>query len=258
MKMPLLMILLLSPIEICLAQALQSYRWYPLKGRFPEGECVSFGTTTDGKELVEKLKSEACRPAKTTFVWQKEQCFEIDEATQGQRYGVRVAPELCAPSDSAFSFDPKSRQCWVVDRASAGSGFKRLAKGDECRPPESEIKLVFLPREDASVGGDCLEVHRELGEARWARRLDVRKCKPAETVFAWLSTGALKGECWETATTGPRVWSATAAAQNCRPSEVTHRFIRKSETTGDCFEVDRETQGQRWVQKTSTANCREK
>lgn len=250
------MILLSVLPDVTLAQSDSLYRWYPSKSRFPEGECVQVGRSTDGAEFAAKAKPEACRPEKTSTVWFRDQCFEVDSETQGQSFGKRVAPELCTPPETAFRFDPKSRRCWVVDATTGGEGYRREARSNECRPPEADLKKIFVPTPGAQVGGDCLEVHKELGDARWAKKLYESECRPTTgTRYAWLSTGPFKGACWETAMTGPQDWSAISKVENCRPEKTVFSYQRTDTLNGVCFEVDQETQGQRWALKVDAAKC---
>lgn len=254
------MILLALPVSLVRAQESgKSFRWYPLKARFPEGECVEVGKDPSGNEFNERVKSDSCRPEKTTFLWLKGVCWEVDEATQGQGFGRKLDPKDCTPKDpqaTAFSFDSKKRECWLVDKATQGVAFKRQATLDECRPVESELKKVFVATPRAQVGGDCYEVHRELGETRWARKLDPAECRTQKTRYAWLSQGDLKGACWEVDEDGPQNWSMPTRALNCQPEKVQYRFQRTSEKSGLCWEVDRATNGLQWAIQTDTFHCR--
>lgn len=231
------------------------YRWYPIKERFPEGDCVQTGTSSDGKEYVEKLKPEACRPAALTTIWVRDTCYEVDVDTQGQSYGKKVDVNQCAPKETALYFNTATKECWLVDQATRGEKFRRRATLLECRPNENELKKVFVPRPQKLVGGDCLEVHKDLGDERWAKKLDILACKPSQTKFVWLSHSETSGECWESAETSAQEWSQLAKNQLCRPSQVTYVFKRESQTSGTCFEVDQETKGRHWAVKVPVSSC---
>ncbi|MFP5491821.1 MAG: hypothetical protein ACLGG0_09975 [Bacteriovoracia bacterium] len=244
-----LIILLLFPI----AHAQEtSFLWYPNKTRFPEGECVQKHTPSNGDSFVGKARPEDCRPEKTSYLWLKDNCYEVDQETQGQLFGVRVRDiHKCAPADALYAFNQEKRECWLVD-PSGGQKFRAKLNPQECRPPEDEIKKEFKLNQNG-LGGECVEIHKTQGSARWEKRILVYECKPKNVTALWRKTGELKGECWLTGDT--ESYSEKVAFSSCRPKNVSYRFVRTSEKTGDCFEVDSETQGDQYASKVKPELC---
>lgn len=250
------LIILLSFFSLdSIAQGASLYRWYPLKTRFPEGECMEMGRTSDGLEVANKVKLDMCRPDKVTIFWINNYCYEVDSGTMGKAYGKKIETELCTPKEIAFAFDFQKRQCWVVDKLTGGKEFRRKASKSECRPSTDELKIIFIAKPNSEVGGDCYETHKALGKQRWLYKLDIRDCKPDSTKFAWLSLGQYKGQCWEVENENPQLWSRPARTEDCKPKKTIFSLDRVSELKGICYEVDSETEGSRWALKVDTDKC---
>jgi hypothetical protein len=232
-----------------------NFLWYPTKGRFPEGECVQKHTPSNGDAFVGKAKVQECRPDKTSYLWLNDTCYEVDQATQGQLYGIRESDiHKCAPPDALYAFNQEKRECWLVD-PSGGQKFRAKLKIQECRPPEEEIKKEFKLNANG-LGGECLEIHKTQGSARWEKRVLANECRPKNATALWRKTGELKGECWLTGEA--EAYSEKVAFSTCRPQNVSYRFVRTSEKSGDCFEVDTETQGDQYALKVKPEQCIEK
>ncbi len=248
----LIILLALFPMSL---RAETTLNWYPDQRNFPLGECVRSHSPSNGEKYVEKVKPEECRPDKTTFWWSGTQCFEVDSATQGKTYGVREKDvKKCAPEGAQYAFLDDKKECWLVD-SSGVSKFRARVETSECKPDEENVTFKFFP-DPSGIGGECLEVHKQLGADRWKKKAQLARCKPQSTTFAWRPTGEFKGVCFEIAADGAQYYSAKVRAEDCRPEKVIYKFDRKTEKSGVCFEVDSETNGQRYVQKVSIQKCR--
>jgi hypothetical protein len=227
-------------------------RWYP-SARFPEGECVLVHSPSQGDSYVEKVKPEQCRPEKISYLMQNGTCYAVDAETGGRQFGLKEkTPVPCAPEGSLYSFEEKTRSCWLVD-PSGGLKFRARLDVKECRPDEADIVQKFIA--SGELQGECVETHKTLGTARWVKRLSNTECRPKELSYQWRSLGDLKGDCWEMAENDPASYVNKAPPLKCKPESTIYRFERKSEKSGDCFEVDRETEGMRWAQKTQSKFC---
>jgi len=89
------------------------------------GKCFSADQETKGQKYFKYLKTEKCKPHKTSFVIlnlnSRARCYEVDKKTKGKEYYKKVKPEKCIDKESKIvwiSSDNKSGRCYIFKQES--------------------------------------------------------------------------------------------------------------------------------------------
>lgn len=192
-------------------------------------------------------------PAKPT----KGYCYEVDEATYGEKFKAKANLEKCRPNKTAYMFVYDTGKCYEVDDQTSGKEYIKKVKLHKCRPDKVVIELVNIKGE---VG--CYQVDTKTKGQYYYKKEKKSECStelaPGETAtYYWDYKKPGIGTCYKGVNLNGEVNKVIVEDTECRPKDFVYRFIRKNETSGTCIEQDPNNE-KAYSLKTKITNCKPK
>ena len=180
----------------------------------------------------------------TTFVWLQDQnnpfkglCYEVDEATMGNEYALKVLYSKCRPKDGIYKWVPKDSgvggNCYYVDKEKQEAGFSSYASMSECKPKETHTLMA--------PDGTCLRVDSETGGGAFAIKVNKKECAPKELANIFVPYDRIiGGTCYSVdMATGGKAYKQIVDVEKCKPAQTKYVYYpdNSNPTKGNCYEV---------------------
>jgi hypothetical protein len=219
----------------------------------PGGKCYEVDEETKGQKYAGSAPPDKCAPEKTTYIQKNVgtsiRCYQVDALTMGEEYVVNATLEKCRPSKENtkykwFAQSSFKGECYLVDEASEGAGFREKVADKFCEPRKT--RFVF-------VSSKCYEVDAIEGSENYVKEVKIDQCEKGEVSFAFVKNDDMGGECFRVSEGGTRTQTSI---NDCRPHNVSKNFIKISKTRGRCVEFDSETSGEKYMRILPVTDCR--
>lgn len=174
----------------------------------------------------------------TRYVWVldqknafKGQCYEIDQATSGERFNAKVSTYNCKPSELTYQWHPDKSgiggKCYEIHASLGAAGYVDQTGDGKCAPAKLSYQLIE---------STCYAKGTTANGQEYLNRTGLRDCRPSESRYEFVyDAAAMRGNCFEVDASGASQFKKNAPIDKCRPSKVTYIFDHQSLK---CYEVD--------------------
>jgi hypothetical protein len=176
-------------------------------------------------------------------------CYEIDQATSGNRYRVIVPSVKCRPLEVKLLWQPKESgfdgQCYEVAMTGA-QNYAASVTSSKCLIKDLGSFLVEIENKF-----HCLKFYQGPNGEEIRQKTKDEDCKPTEgEYFFALNKDMLSGECYFISGT----YRTKDSPLKCRPQELKYVWLEEKQ---NCYEMHRDGP-EKYVAKTKPELCIEK
>jgi hypothetical protein len=225
------------------------------------GKCYEVDEESKGQKYSSNSLAKNCHQENQSYQFvQTEQlkgeCYQI--ISDSNRRKVRT--KFCRPSDVSYNWLPNQNgwggRCYMIDSESGPSSYIEKANALDCKPSEVVFELKV---NSINPGGECYEVDAESGRMGYSNKTKRENCfeKKSKIEYHWQQTEALSGKCIEVqqSSSGTPTYKSSGY-KKCIDFETSFRFQRLTPVSGVCTIIDKETQGENFINKVGSSNCR--
>ncbi|MBT3237120.1 MAG: hypothetical protein HN353_14275 [Bdellovibrionales bacterium] len=182
-------------------------------------------------------------------------CYQIDNATGGKEYLVKVALKKCRPDETTFRWvqhEGVARgRCYEVDVVSRGERYAKSTQVKNCIPAN-----IVTSWSGEKGGYRCYLGDAETGGKNFLIKVDKKRCQTAEIEYLWeLSSSGLLGVCYAVDKhQGKAGFFNRVDKKKCRPANVRYEWLQKA-SRGQCYEVDAQLGAKGYIASVSKDSC---
>ena len=239
-----------------------NYRWIHLdKTRLDRGKCFEVDPSLEINNLKEeeitnyfkRVKTELCRPKELLIFFNTEdgKCYQGDKKTNGRDFIEKIKIELCKSENVQFEYKDINGKigCYEVDSETLGKNYFKKVKSNNCINEKSK----FTWERQSLTRGTCYDVSS-------GSKIKVKhtQCRPDNPIYTFIKKDFFNGDCIEHAGNELDPYSKKVKNSKCKPKKTTYFFYKKpGRTSGRCYEVDEQTRGEKYINKTDLSDCKD-
>jgi hypothetical protein len=248
-----ILVILISYTTITFAKLNTQFNWARNSNNLFSGKCFEIDTETQGQKYSNKVDEDLCRPEKTIFLflYKQRSCYEVDSETRGEFYLKKVKLQLCRTkmTKTFLGSIQGTYGCFEIDTPSDGKNYYKKIKSTAC----IDLDVTYTFMQTKVPFGKCYAKNIE-GKLT---NVDLKLCKTKKTKYTFIKKSDIKGICIEHDIRGYEFYAKSVNIDLCKTKNTVFVFLKKKKSpSGTCYEVDKPSNGEKYINKVLLKLCK--
>lgn len=237
------------------ASANTYFQWIGPKDDIFQGKCFELDQATNGQKYRDIVKPHFCKTDDIILVFyaKKGLCYQLDEKTKGLEYLEKVNTEECRPEKTNYYQGVINERfhCYEVDSATQGKNYFNKVKDKLCTSKDS---VEYLWQAKSKLEGKCYTK----GKDGSLKKIKDKYCRPGTVSYKFVRKDSFKGDCYEQDIDDSRKYSIKVRSEKCKTEKTIFIFYQNEENKkGECYELDEKTKGNNYLATVPFKFCKE-